>query len=290
MFNNITHIQIVAPAKLNLNLHVIGLNSNNYHLLEGVTVFTDDGDILDIQIDTTLKQDYLEIHGLFSEYLKNDIIYDNLIMRAVKYLRDYYDFPYLFIKLEKNIPIQAGYGGGSSDAAALLKAVNELCRLNLTADIFHEIALKLGADVPMCLYGKPCFIKNIGDIIVPLTSMNQKYYCLLIKPSVMLETPKIFQMLTEKYNPRIPNNINNYIDYALYHGRNDLWKPACTVAPILHEYLKNLQLTNPIKAAMSGSGSGLFGLYKTKDEMKNAYKFLTKKCYNDFIMQTSINL
>jgi 4-diphosphocytidyl-2-C-methyl-D-erythritol kinase len=290
MSNIINHIQVIAPAKLNLNLHILGLNENNYHLLEGVSVFTHDGDILDIQINLNLEQDILEINGLFGHYLHCENRNNNLIMRAVKYLRNYCDVPKLFITLEKNIPIQAGYGGGSSNAAALLKAVNQLCHLNLSADIMHKIALQLGADVPMCLYAKPCFVQNIGDVITSIHSTNQHYYCLLLKPSVMLATPKVFQMLKQKNNQKMPHNIDNYINYALYKGRNDLWQPACDIAPILHQYLAHLQTTNPIKAAMSGSGSGLFGLYHTLQEMDNAYEFLKKIYNNDFIMRTSVTL
>ncbi|MFT6263096.1 MAG: 4-diphosphocytidyl-2-C-methyl-D-erythritol kinase, partial [Dasania sp.] len=279
-------ICVTAPIKLNLNLHVVGLNQQNYHLLQGVTVFATDGDRLNIAFSEH-DTDSLTLKGQFSNVLQSENINQNLVMQAINKLRENFDFPILHITLEKNIPIQAGYGGGSSDAAAALKGIIQLCKLQVTQSVLTKIAQELGADVPMCLYGKPCLIENIGDQITPLSLTHQGYFCVLLRPNIMSSTPKIFAALNHKINPPMvlkSHDTEYVIDYALHQGRNDLYQAALTVEPILAIYLHALQDTKPIKADMSGSGSGFFALYSSKDRMQNAYETLRHQFCNDFIM------
>ncbi len=283
------YVTVIAPIKLNLNLHIIGVNHNNYHLLEGVTVFADAGDILHITINHKSNHDVLHIQGQFSHYLKQENIDDNLIMKAIKSLRKFQNIPFLTVTLEKNIPIQAGYGGGSSDAAAVLKGINTLLSLNLSLETLINIGKTLGADVPMCLYAKPCLIENIGDKITYLNPHHKIYGCLLLKPDYMLSTPTVFQALKHKNNPRMPKT-NNYINYALTQGRNDLWLAAVSIRPELNAYLQALHDTHPIKAAMSGSGAGLFALYDTYQGLNKAYDKIKEKFIDSFVMQTSVHL
>lgn len=285
---NPVFLEVIAPFKINLNLHIIGVNHYNYHLIQGVTVFTDEGDSLKVSLEKS-DEDKLIIQGQFSNNLIHENISNNLIIKAVKNLRKRYKFPKLKIILEKNIPIQAGYGGGSSDAAAILKAVNNLFSLNIPFDELIEIGKLLGADVPMCLYGKPCFVQNIGDDIQFLQPLNKKYYCLLLKPTFMLSTPLVFQNLKNKYNLKIPNT-KNLIEYAISEGRNDLWTAAIAIKPELEIYLQALSDTCPIKASMSGSGSGLFAIYNKFQECHDAFSVIKQIFPNDFIMETNINL
>jgi len=267
-------IRVIAPAKINLNLHIVGTNTQGYHLIEGVTVFTEFGDNLTLSVNN-LGIDSLKITGQFSHILAHEDPADNLIMRAVKALRHYADFANITLTLTKNIPIQAGFGGGSSNAAATLKAVDRLFSLNISDKILYKIAQTLGADVPMCLYAKPCLIKNIGDHLTPIKPLNQELHCILLKPlDVMLSTPKIFKALTHKNNPPMPNSIPP-MNYALSpESRNDLWLTAEKIAPNLQQYLTALQETNPIKAAMSGSGSGFFALYEHAEQCQYAQVYL----------------
>jgi 4-diphosphocytidyl-2-C-methyl-D-erythritol kinase len=284
-------LQMIAPFKINLNLHVIGLNDAGYHLLEGVSVFANDGDNIDIDINDK-NFDSLVIKGQFSDFLNTQEQDNNLIIKAIKLLRTYKNFPFISVTLGKNIPIQAGYGGGSSDAATILKNINQLFHLDIAFDDLMKIGQSLGADVPMCLYGKPCFIQNIGDKITPLTFQNKTYFCLLLKPDFMMSTIQVFTALKNKNNPAMPNiNItDNLMDYAITHGRNDLWQPACNIYPELEHYLHALKRTNPIKAAMSGSGSGLFALYKTYNDLNKAYDVIIKKFNNNFVLKTTVNI
>ncbi len=286
-------VTVIAPIKLNLNLHIVGITHNGYHLLEGVTVFADDGDVIDIAENPDNDLDNLMIHGEFAKYLQHEKHADNLVIKAIKLLRRFKNFPFLKITLEKNIPIQAGYGGGSSDAAAVLKGINRLYDLNISLDTLMHIGKSLGADVPMCIYAKPCFIENIGDKITPISLQNKSYACLLLKPNFMLSTHDVFGALSNKHNPKMPKTDNidtSMIDYALHCGRNDLWQAAVHLRPELDMYLQALYKTNPIKAGMSGSGSGLFALYDTEKAINSAYDTIKPQFIENFIKKTKFNL
>ena len=283
-----TLLHSVSPFKINLNLHVTGLNDAGYHLLEGITVFANDGDIIGVDINN-LHSDSLVIKGRFSSFLNTQAPDDNLVIKAIKLLRTYRNFPFLTVTLEKNIPIQAGYGGGSSNAATILKNINQIFQLGIAFDDLIKIGQSLGADVPMCLHSKACFIQNIGDVITPLPLQNKTYFCLLLKPDFMLSTIQVFKALKNKNNPAM-NICDNLIDYAITHGRNDLWQAACSINPELEIYLQALNDTNPIKAAMSGSGSGLFALYKTHRDLDNAHHIIINQFQNDFITKTTVNI
>lgn len=286
-------LSVIAPIKLNLNLHIVGITHNGYHLLEGVTVFAEDGDVINIAENPKNDSDMLIINGEFAKYLQHEKHTDNLIIKAIKLLRTVKRFPFLTITLEKNIPIQAGYGGGSSDAAAVLKGINQVYDFNISLDTLIHIGKSLGADVPMCLYAKPCFIENIGDKITPILPQNKSYACLLLKPNFMLSTHDVFGALSNKHNPKMPktdNTGNNMVDYALKYGRNDLWQAAVYLRPELDSYLQALYKTNPIKAGMSGSGSGLFALYDTNQAIDNAYDIIKPQFTENFIKKTKFNL
>lgn len=278
-------LTIIAPVKLNLNLNIVGLTAQNYHLLQSVVAFTKDGDILNISQNTVADQ--LTISGPFADLLSGD---DNLITQAITKLRHQISFPFVTVHLTKNIPIQAGYGGGSSDAAAVLKGLKSLFQLNISHEILAQIGLELGADIPMCLFAKPAYIEGIGEHITPLLPLSsKKYACLLIKPDFMLSTPEIFSALKVKNNQPMPQTADK-INYALTQGRNDLYTAALAIRPKLADYLSILHNTNPIKAAMSGSGSGFFALYNHQTELEEAADMIQQEMPHIFMMKTSINL
>jgi 4-diphosphocytidyl-2-C-methyl-D-erythritol kinase len=280
--------QAISPVKLNLNLHIIGFNDAGYHLLEGVSVFANYGDVIHLETGDCNGDDLI-IHGRYAHALKSERKDDNLIIKAIKFLRNFKNFPFVTVTLEKNIPIQAGYGGGSSNAATILKMLNDIFKLGVSFDKLMGIGRTLGADVPMCLYGKPCFVYNIGDEIIPLDTENKTYFCLLLKPDIMLSTQKVFKALMNKNNPAMDRS-DNLIQYAINNGRNDLWQAACDIYPVMYDYLHALQATNPIKAAMSGSGSGLFALYDNQITLHDTYNIIKKKFPNDFLEKTLIDV
>lgn len=157
----------VAPAKINLCLHVTGQRPDGYHLLESLVVFTQFGDRLTV---SPSSEDVFTITGPHATGLP--VGPENLVLRARDLLREETGHVEpVAIKLEKNLPAASGMGGGSSDAASTLILLNALWKLGLEQDRLARIALKLGADVPMCLSETPLIARGIGEDITPLSAV-----------------------------------------------------------------------------------------------------------------------
>jgi len=257
----------IAPAKVNLFLHVIDKRSDGYHLLESLISFSNYGDVLTVE-----KADKfgLNIIGPFSNMIQAD--QDNLITRATQiYLGDNKPLPPLQVTLEKNIPIGAGLGGGSSDAAAMIKILQKL-KIPMREDqTIDEILLSLGADVPVCYHGKSCFMEGIGEKITPL-SLSEKIPAILIHPNISCATPTIFSQIMSPYTPSIDQELLHYDALSFLHKQqNDLSAAAIKIVPDIQNILENLnEQSGCFLARMSGSGSACFGLFDTKDLAEQA--------------------
>lgn len=257
----------IAPAKVNLFLHVIGKRSDGYHLLESLISFSNYGDVLTVE-----KADKfgLNIIGPFSNMIKAD--QDNLITRATQtYIGDNKPLPPLKVTLEKNIPIGAGLGGGSSDAAAMIKILQKL-KIPMREDrTIDDILLSLGADVPVSYHGKSCFLEGIGEKITPLP-LPEKIPAILIHPNISCATPTIFSQITPPYTPSIDQELLHHDALSFLHKQqNDLSAAAIKTVPDIQNILENLnEQIGCSLARMSGSGSACFGLFYTKDLAEQA--------------------
>jgi 4-diphosphocytidyl-2-C-methyl-D-erythritol kinase len=246
-----------APAKINLSLHVTGQRADGYHLLESLVVFADVGD--EVQISPS-RADQLTINGPFGSGLSRDS--GNLVAKARDQLRDQHGFVPVHIHLTKNLPVSSGIGGGSSDAAATLRALAKLFGLPNT--IIADVAMGLGADVPMCLAARPLIAKGIGDQLSAVEALPE-LHLVLANPNVAVATPDVFKRLSNRNNPALsdlPNNLN-LADFAewLSRTRNDLQLPALQLCPEIGDTLLALAETAPMLTRMSGSGATCYGLY-----------------------------
>jgi len=161
-------VRRAAPAKLNLYLHVLGRRADGYHLLDSLAAFADISDVVTAQRAPALS---LEITGPFAGALR-DGPSENLVWRAATALAGRAGIePKAALSLEKNLPVASGIGGGSSDAAAALKALGELWLLDLGERPFQGLGASLGADVPVCLFGEPAWVGGIGEAVVPAPSL-----------------------------------------------------------------------------------------------------------------------
>lgn len=261
-------IQEHALAKINLALHVTGQRADGYHLLDTLVTFTHAGDRLTFR---PAKEDVFTILGRFAV----DLLVDgqpkagNLVLRARDALRAFAEgrgaaAPPVHIHLEKKLPIASGIGGGSADAAAALRGLMRLWALNVPADKLQEIALALGADVPMCLQSRPLVARGIGEEISILEGFPS-LHLLLVNPLAEVSTPSIFRSLSHKTNPplELPPDGAPREDWlaALVDARNDLQPPAEIIEGRIVEALGLLQATSPVFARMSGSGATCFGVY-----------------------------
>ncbi len=254
---SLTHC--LAPAKLNLFLHVIGRRADGYHLLQSAMQLLDYGDILHF---TTRADGQLQRIGA----LPGVSIDNDLVLRAARLLQSHCGVPQCGadIVLEKRLPMGAGLGGGSSDAATTLIALNYLWQTNLNRQQLMQLGLQLGADIPFFIFGRNAFAQGIGEQLsewdIDAQCAAQSWYVVL-EPGVMVATPTIFSAkdLTRDSEPvRIADFSSNSASKAEKHafGRNDLQAVAVRLFPQIAQALDCLSAFGP--ARMTGSGACVF--------------------------------
>jgi len=255
-------ITIVAPAKINLFLRICGKTDDGYHLLDSAVVFTHFGDHLTIE---PAHDDQLAIIGEFASGLANAD--DNLVMTALNGFRAAGGvIGGLSITLEKNIPVGAGLGGGSADAAAFLRAVNALSSMPLGKDALYHLAASLGADVPVCLAGGCQRIAGIGETMTPI-DLNFAGAILLVNPRIPLSTKEVFTRFTNPISG-FAGSVSNLDSAGMVGLGNDLTATAVELAPAINSCLDRLARSKgAIATAMSGSGASCFALF---DHIDNA--------------------
>ncbi|TIV52719.1 4-(cytidine 5'-diphospho)-2-C-methyl-D-erythritol kinase [Mesorhizobium sp.] len=258
----------LAPAKINLALHVTGRRDDGYHLIDSLAVFTRFGDRLEIE---PAEQDEFSVSGRYAAGLPLDD--GNLVVKARDALRreaGAQRTPPVAIRLEKNLPIASGVGGGSSDAAAALNGLARLWKLDIDEISLARIGLSLGADLPMCLKSKPLIARGIGDEVSPLSALG----LVLVNPGIAVSTPDVFKALSRRDNdalPPLPRRLDFHaVRNWLESTRNDLEGAASSIEPAVGEALKALKRADSAFARMSGSGATCFGLFETGNVAKRA--------------------
>lgn len=245
-------IEVFAPAKVNLTLHVTGLRDDGYHLLDSYVMFADIGDRVFVEAADEMS---LTVTGPRAAGVPDDA--RNLCWKAAEFYG-----ARAAITLEKHLPAAAGIGGGSSDAAAVLQGLEQVYGRPAPLD-----TLPLGADVPVCMVGHAAHMAGIGERVLPLFT-EVPMPCLLVNPGVEVSTPEVFGRLARKDNPPMepwPEGGGNAaaLDW-LARQRNDLQAPAMDVQPVIAEALAVLDaLPGARLARMSGSGATCFALFDT---------------------------
>lgn len=252
-----------APAKVNLALHVTGRREDGYHLLDSLVVFTEAGDRVTAE---PAAEDAFTLSGPFASALATDG--DNLVTRARDMLRARHGFPPVALRLDKHLPVASGIGGGSADAAAALRALSRL--FNLPDAAAADVAVHLGADVPMCLASQTLLARGVGDRLTRVSGLP-RLPMVLVNPGIHVATPDVFRALKNRENPALPALPEAPDLEALCRWlaarRNDLQMPATGLAPVIADALYMLSATGPFVARMSGSGATCYGIYPT---MKSA--------------------
>ncbi|MDP3193980.1 4-(cytidine 5'-diphospho)-2-C-methyl-D-erythritol kinase [Tabrizicola sp.] len=254
-----------APAKVNLCLHVTGRRLDGYHLLDSLVVFADVADRVFASPAHGLS---LVVAGPEGAGLQAEP--DNLVLRAARLM----GVEDAALVLDKRLPVASGIGGGSADAAAALRALARLTGLPLPSDF--EV-LQLGADVPVCLSGRPARMTGIGEQVHPLPALPH-LACVLVNPRLPVPTPQVFATLTERQNPPLPDlpaaalaTAEAFAGWLATHSRNDLVAPAREVAPILVDVQAALEATpGCLLARMSGSGGTHFALFSSSEAARTA--------------------
>lgn len=268
-------ITALAPAKVNLNLHVTGRRTDGYHLLETLVVFADEAGADRISADHA-GRDRLVVEGPAAEEL--DDADENLVARARDWLKARVELSSpVALTLEKHLPVAAGLGGGSADAGATLRVLARLWGAPdaITARAREAICAELGSDVAMCIESRALIARGIGDDLTQVDGLPE-LPAVLVNPRVPLATPAVFGALRNRSNPALPpfpDRFEHAEDLAVWlsaHTRNDLERPARMLAPAIGLVLDAIADTGPLLARMSGSGATCFGLYRTMDQARMA--------------------
>ncbi|MFP6731802.1 MAG: 4-(cytidine 5'-diphospho)-2-C-methyl-D-erythritol kinase [Alphaproteobacteria bacterium] len=260
--------RLSAPAKLNLYLHVTGRRDDGYHLLDSLVVFATVGD----SIEVTASDDFrLAVTGRFAAALSDTASDDNLVMRAARLLHHEAGLPDncgAAIRLEKRLPVAAGLGGGSADAAAVLRGLCALWDISPGDDDLARMAIFLGADVPACLARRPAFVGGIGEDLDEAPPLPESHV-VLVNPGVALSTASVFKGLGAKRSSRAGHFEEAPGDVAglaalLAMRANDLEDAAKQLCPAVGDVLTALgRQPECLLARMSGSGASCFGLFDT---------------------------
>ncbi|AHM03854.1 4-diphosphocytidyl-2-C-methyl-D-erythritol kinase [Roseibacterium elongatum DSM 19469] len=255
-------IQEFAPAKVNLALHVTGRRDDGYHLLDSIVVFADIGDRLTISDAPDLS---LSVTGPRAADIPTDS--RNLVWRAAEWLAAGRGAA---ITLDKTLPPAGGIGGGSSDAASALRGLSDLWARPRPAP---QEVLPLGADVPVCLFGRPARMQGIGEVVCDLPDLPA-LWMVLANAGVEVPTGPVFKALTHAENAALPEpdwtDLPSLVAY-LCHARNDLEAPARALVPVIGEVLDHLEAQpGCLLARMSGSGGTCFGLFGSAEAAQMA--------------------
>lgn len=278
---------VKAYAKINLYLDVLSKREDGYHDLEMVMLPLELHDTIEIESLIGLRDSYVTCDHVELQETKY-----NLINTTVNKLRELYNFKQNFnIKVHKEIPISAGLGGGSSNAAATLHAFNHLLKLKINNEKLNEIAKTIGADVPFCLYNKPALVKGIGEEITPI-ELKHQYYVLIIKPERGLSTKHVFEKADTIELEH--GDVNRIVD-ALKKGDdeevaasmfNSLEKASLLMVPEIQDIKDMLKKDGLKMVLMSGSGSAVYALSTDYVKIKALYKKYEKQGLEVYLTKT----
>ncbi len=261
---------VPAPAKLNLFLHITGRRADGYHLLQSAFMLIDWCDSLDF----VLRNDG-QIHR---EDLTVALPADDLVVRAARLLQAHTGCTLgADIRIRKSIPAQAGMGGGSSDAASTLLALNRLWNLQLSQDTLAQLGLSLGADVPFFVHGHNAWVEGIGEKITPLELPLAHF--VVVKPPTGLETRLIFSDPALKRDTKAAT-IYGFAANTFGFGQNDLQAVAQRLCPDVDHAIAWLN-SKGLQARMTGSGSAVFAHLPHEVDLSDAPDaFQVKVCSN----------
>lgn len=250
-----------APAKINLFLHITGKRADGYHNLQTVFAFLDVCDLVMLETDRTGEISLAkEIPGVPKE--------QNLLYRAAAALAPYRKDESFGVKLgvEKRLPMGGGIGGGSSDAATVLAALNVMWGINLCEDELAKLAVRIGADVPVFVRMRSAFAEGVGEVLTPMPVKEQP--CLLVMPDAHAPTKELFA------NPQLKRDYLKISpdEWFLGYGENCFESVVTSLYPVVGDAVRHLARFAP--ARMTGSGACVFALFDGEERMLEARDFM----------------
>ena len=255
-------------AKINLGLNVVERRPDGYHNIETVFYPIGISDVLEIEPSETCTDYSFSSSGI---PLSGDPE-ENLVVKAYRLLRSQYQFPAIDISLCKQIPFGAGLGGGSADAAFMLKGLNELFELKITKRKLENLAAKLGADCPVFIKNKPVFATGIGNVFTPIKFSLRGYFLVLIKPDIHVSTPEAYSLVVpQKPEMSLLEIIQKPLSEWKTYMKNDFEQSVFAKHPAIENIKSKLYDMGAVYASMSGSGSSVFGIFESEPERTDAF-------------------
>lgn len=273
---------IVFPiAKINLGLNVISRRDDGYHNLQTVFYPVPIKDALEIHpmdeafpspVDCDLKVTNIQIEGDEQR---------NLVVRAYRMLSEHYSLPRIHVHLHKGIPTQAGMGGGSSDCAYMIRLLNDAFSLGMTTDMMIDFASRLGADCPFFILSRPAYAEGIGERLCPVSLDLSGWHIAVVRPNIPVSTAEAFSLVT----PKMPSEccrdiVNQPVETWRDRLTNDFEKSVFSLYPEIGRIKERLYEKGATYAAMSGSGSSVFGLFRSPidiaEEFAGMFTYMTK--------------
>lgn len=286
-----------ANAKINLNLSVLGKRPDGYHALDSLVTFAAMGDVLSVSSSDELSLTY---KGEFALDLTASLVAksDDLILKAAKALQKESGISAgAALQLVKSVPLGAGLGGGSADAAACLRLLNRFWKLDWSLEALMSLGAHIGSDVPACVMNAPCRMTGRGEHVTKIDTLPI-LFCVLVNPRMSVSTAEIFRKLNKPHidmdaldtnSVPLPVFANHDILYNyLQNTGNDLLSSAIETAPVIGSVLDAINDTGADISAMTGSGSTCFGLFKDEVSARRAKEKLKAVFPDYWVMSTAL--
>lgn len=280
-------ITVNGRAKINLTLDVTGSLPNGYHTVEMIMQSIELCDRVIVSTDDT------GVLSMSCDRADLSVAEDNLAMRAARLFLEHCGISNVGVQiaLEKSIPMQAGMAGGSTDAAAVLVALNELLEQNLSREELCVLGLRLGADVPYCICGETMLAEGIGEVLSVLPKMPA-CTVLVCKPPVGVPTPEIYRAIDNAPIAEHPKT-KEMIAALQAQDLDAIGALLCNVMepvtagkhPVIYDIKQTMLKHGALGALMSGSGSAVFGLYRNREDAMDAYSILLEKFEETFLSE-----
>jgi 4-diphosphocytidyl-2-C-methyl-D-erythritol kinase len=281
-------VRAAAPAKLNLFLRVVGKRADGYHLLDSLVVFAEFGDSVTAAPADEL---YLELTGPFAATLTAEP--DNLVLRAARALQKATGTAKgAHLTLDKHLPVASGIGGGSSDAAAALRALNRVWGLGLGSEALAEIGFTLGADIAVCVHAEARRMSGVGEVLEPVAGL-QSAPLLMVNPGIGLPTAPVFKTRGGPFSEpfgALPATLDAAsLARIVAEAGNDLTAPASALCPAVLQVIQAIAAEpGCLAAAMSGSGATCFGIFADDASAARAGQALAARQPGWWVLPTRI--
>jgi 4-diphosphocytidyl-2-C-methyl-D-erythritol kinase len=270
---------LFPKAKINIGLRITAKRSDGFHDLETVFYPVCLHDAIEFVVpEQPLKDDIVQGTGILLDPGTDN----NMVTKAVRKIREISDIPFLRVHLHKAIPVGAGLGGGSSDAATMLKSLNRYFNLGMDNEKLKEISLELGSDCPFFIESIPAFAEGRGEILMPLKPLPEGLYILLVNPEIHVTTREAYRYCIPKKPDTNLKDLYN-IDISLWKNLiiNDFEEPIFRRYPQIALIKRTLYEMGAVYSSMSGSGSTVYGIFHIKPVIPESLRKLI--VYSDII-------